>query len=191
MIITGEFDIPAERARVWEALNDPDILKDCIPGCETIEKISETDLTARVRAKVGPISSRFSTKITLSDIDPPAGYTISGEGKGGPAGFARGGAQVSLEENGVGTTLRYKAEVQVGGKLAQVGSRLIEGTARKLSDEFFATFAQRLSPAPELAPVEAAVAAPPAGKEAAPRWLLWGALGVAALLVLLWLLLGR
>lgn len=146
MDMQGERRIPAPRQTVWERLNDPETLKRCIPGCESIEKISDTEFTAKVVAKVGPVRASFSGKVTLSDLDPPSGYTITGEGTGGVAGFAKGGATVSLEEDGGETVLRYGAQGQVGGKLAQIGSRLIDATARKMADEFFTRFAAVLTP---------------------------------------------
>lgn len=167
MDMTGEYRIAAPRERVWQALNDPDILKRCIPGCETIEKVSPTEFTAKVTAKVGPVKASFTGAVTLSDLDPPRGYRITGEGKGGAAGFAKGGAEVKLEEDGGATILRYTASAAVGGKLAQIGSRLIDGTAKKLSDEFFGNFAQLLStaeaPAGEAPATAAKAAAVPAG----------------------------
>jgi hypothetical protein len=138
--IKGEYSIPASREQVWQALNDPEVLKQCIPGCEEIEKQSDTELTAAVTAKVGPVKAKFKGKMTLSDLDPPNGYTISGEGQGGAAGFARGGARVTLAAEGVGTRLNYEVDATVGGKLAQIGSRLIQGTAKKMADEFFSSF---------------------------------------------------
>ena len=135
--MSGEYRISAPRARVWEALNDADILKQCIPGCESIEKISPTEFNAKVVAKVGPVKATFTGAVKLSDLVPPTSYKISGEGKGGAAGFAKGGAAVTLEEAGAETVLRYTAQGNVGGKLAQIGSRLIDGTAKKLADEFF------------------------------------------------------
>lgn len=160
MDMTGEYRIAAPRQKVWEALNDPDILKQCIPGCETINKLSPTEMTATVRAKVGPVSARFGGKVTLSDLDPPNGYRISGEGTGGPAGFAKGGATVKLVDDGSGTTLSYSVEANVGGKLAQIGSRLIDATARQMAGNFFAKFAEIV--AASAAPAAAApTAAPP------------------------------
>src|SRR3954469_20965538 len=140
MEMSGEFRIPAPRQLVWERLNDPETLKACIPGCQSIEKLSDTEFTAKVVAKVGPVKATFSGKVTLSDLDPPSGYTITGEGTGGVAGFAKGSATVALEEDGAETVLRFGVQGQVGGKLAQIGSRLIDATARKMSDEFFKNF---------------------------------------------------
>jgi uncharacterized protein len=145
MDMTGERRIPAPRQKVWEALNDPEILKQSIPGCQEIEKVSDTELAAKVRAKVGPVSANFAGKVTLSDLEPPSAYTISGEGQGGVAGFAKGGAKVTLDEDGGETVLRYTVQAQVGGRLAQIGSRLIDGAARKLADEFFTRFAEVMS----------------------------------------------
>ena len=136
MQLTGEYLIAAPRQTVWDALNDPEILKQCIPGCDSLEMTSDTQMTATVTAKVGPVKATFKGAITLSDIDPPNGYTISGEGKGGAAGFAKGGAKVALEDaDGGGTLLRYEVDAMVGGKLAQIGSRLIDATAKKMSRE--------------------------------------------------------
>ena len=126
MEMQGEQRIPAPRDVVWAALNDPEVLKECIPGCQSVEKTSDTGFSATVVAKVGPVSAKFSGKVTLSDIDPPNGYTISGEGQGGVAGFGKGGAKVSLSDDGAGTLLRYTATAQVGGKLAQPALQLLE-----------------------------------------------------------------
>jgi len=141
MEMSGEYRISAPRERVWEALNDADILRQCIPGCESIEKLSPTELIAKVTAKLGPVKASFTGAVTLTDLVPPKSYKISGEGKGGAAGFASGGAAVELEDAGADTVLRYTVHANVGGKLAQIGSRLIDGAAKKLSDEFFAKFA--------------------------------------------------
>jgi len=140
--LKGEYRISASRERVWEALNDPEILKKSIPGCRALEVVGDNSFAATVTAKVGPVKANFQGQVTLSDIDAPNGYTIQGEGKGGPAGFAKGGAKVTLEPDGDGSLLRYEVEANVGGKLAQIGSRLIDGTAKKLSGEFFDTFAK-------------------------------------------------
>lgn len=169
MDMTGTHRIEAPRERVWTALNDPEVLRQCIPGCEEVQKLSDTEFTAKVYAKVGPVSARFSGKVTLSDLDPPNGYTITGEGSGGAAGFGKGGASVRLtEEEGGATVLTYDAHAQVGGKLAQIGSRLVAGTARKMADEFFTRFAEVVGggkPADE----SAAVAAPADGAGPAPQ----------------------
>src|SRR5581483_1640240 len=151
MDMTGEFRLPAPRAVVWKALNDPEVLKQSIPGCEEIQKLSDTEMTARVAARVGPVSARFTGMVTLSDLDPPNGYTISGEGQGGVAGFAKGGAKVALKDDPEGTLLSYVVQAQVGGKLAQIGSRLIDATARKMAEDFFSRFAAAvaaMAPAP-------------------------------------------
>ena len=167
MQMTGQYRIEASRQAVWEALNDVEVLRACIPGVEEIEKTSDTSFTAKVRAKVGPVSARFAGEVTLSDLDPPNGYTIAGEGKGGAAGFAKGGAKVRLEDDGGATLLNYDVDAQVGGKLAQIGSRLIDGTAKKLADDFFARFAETVG-GPAEVPAEAeATEAEPAEPEAA------------------------
>jgi carbon monoxide dehydrogenase subunit G len=145
MEMHGERRIAAPREAVWRRLNDPEVLKLCIPGCEEIEKVSDTEFTAKVTAKVGPVKATFRGRVTLTDLDPPSGYTISGEGQGGVAGFAKGGATVALTEEGGETVLRYGAQAQVGGKLAQIGSRLVDGVARKMADEFFTKFAATMT----------------------------------------------
>lgn len=202
MEIKGEYRIPATREKVFAALNDPAVLQACIPGCESLEKVSDTELKAKVRMRIGPVSAAFSGKVTLSDIDPPNGYRISGEGQGGAAGFAKGGAVVALTEDAGQTVLNYNVDAQVGGKIAQVGARLIDGTARKLADEFFGKFATMVgSPAPEAAATPAATevggSTPPPGTDtmAAPtpppaatqrgyrHWLIIG-IGAAALVVI-------
>jgi hypothetical protein len=143
MELTGEYTIQADRQKVWESLNDPEILKQCIPGCEEIEQSGENEFSAKVKAKVGPVNSRFSGKVTLSNLNPPESYTISGEGSGGAAGFAKGGADVKLEEiDASQTKLSYKVNAQVGGKLAQLGQRLIQSTANKYAKQFFDKFEQ-------------------------------------------------
>lgn len=133
--------IPAPKDKVWAALNDPRVLKQCIPGCQNLEMSSPTEMTATVVFRVGPVKATFSGKVTLSDLDPPNSYRISGEGSGGVAGFAKGGAAVRLESESPDVTiLRYEVDAQIGGKLAQLGQRLIDSTARKLAGEFFASF---------------------------------------------------
>ena len=164
MDFSGEYRIPATREKVWEALNDPAILQQCIPGCETLEKSGDNELKATVRMKIGPVSAKFGGKVTLSDMDPPNGYQISGEGQGGAAGFAKGGAVVKLTEaDGGGTVLNYTADAQVGGKIAQIGARLIDGTAKKLADEFFSKFSEVVGGG-----APAAAEAAPAADEPAP-----------------------
>jgi hypothetical protein len=140
MEISGEERIPAPRQVVWEALNDPDILRQCIPGCQELEQRSPTELAATVKLKIGPVSASFKGEVTLSDINAPESYRIAGEGKGGIAGFAKGFADVVLTEDGGETILKYQADAQVGGKLAQLGSRLIGSTSQKLAQQFFADF---------------------------------------------------
>ncbi len=142
MTMTGEVQLPASREVVWDKLNDPAVLKACIPGCEELTRSGDNQFEASAKMKVGPVSARFKGKVTLSDLDPPNGYRISGEGEGGVAGFAKGGATVALAEQEGGTLLTYNVEAQIGGKLAQLGQRLISGTAKKLADEFFAKFAE-------------------------------------------------
>jgi uncharacterized protein len=137
MDMTGDYLIAASRDAVWSALNDLDVLKEAIPGCESIARLSENEIDAVVTAKIGPVKASFKGLITLSDLDPPKGYTIRGEGKGGAAGFAKGGAKVRLEEEPDGTRLIYTVDASVGGKIAQVGGRLITSAAKKLADEFF------------------------------------------------------
>lgn len=141
MEMTGEFRIPAPQTEVWAALNDPDVLQQAIPGAESVEKTSDTEFAAVAKAKVGPVSAKFKGSVTLSDIDAPNGYKISGEGSGGAAGFAKGSAVVKLTPDGEGTILSYEVHATVGGKLAQVGQRFIDSTAKKMADEFFTSFA--------------------------------------------------
>jgi len=139
--------IPASKAKVWAALNDPDILKRCIPGCQSLEMSSPTEMTATVVLKVGPVKATFGGKVTLTDIEAPTSYRIIGEGAGGVAGFAKGGATVRLEEESPDVTiLHYEADAQIGGKLAQLGSRLIDSTSRKLAANFFENFAALVAP---------------------------------------------
>jgi len=200
MELTGEQRINASRAQVWAALNDPDVLKQCIPGCETLEKLSDTEFSADVVAKVGPVKAKFKGHVTLSDLDPPNGYTLSGEGKGGAAGFGKGEARVTLEDDGDGTILRYTVDAKVGGKLAQIGSRLVDGTARKMADEFFTTFKNVVAPAaegaaeelPETIKEELEAEAVPALAEKAGKsnLMIWG-LVLAAIVVIAMLILSR
>ena len=145
MQMNGEVVLPAPRGRVWAALNDPAMLKDCVPGCETFERTGDNTFQAVVLAKIGPVKARFKGSIELADLDPPNGYRIVGQGEGGVAGFAKGGARVALSEAEDGTRLAFEVEGQIGGKLAQLGQRLVDGVAKSLADQFFKTFAERLS----------------------------------------------
>jgi carbon monoxide dehydrogenase subunit G len=143
--MSGEFVLPADKATVWARLNDADTLKASIPGCETLEKVSDTEFHAVTKLKIGPVSARFKGKVSLTDVDAPNSYKIVGEGEGGVAGFAKGGAAVKLAEaDAGGTRLSYEVQAQVGGKIAQLGSRLIDSTAKKLAGEFFDNFAKAL-----------------------------------------------
>jgi hypothetical protein len=166
MDMTGERRIPAPRQTVWEALNNPDVLKISIPGCESLEKLEGDQMRATAGVKVGPMSAKFTGKVLLTDIDPPNGYRISGEGQGGPAGFAKGGANVALHDDGAGTLLTYQVNAQIGGKLAQLGARLIDATAKQMADQFFDRFSaqvQAMSPhaaTPNAATPHAAPVAP-------------------------------
>jgi len=161
MEMTGEHLIPVPQQKVWDALNDPEVLKACIPGCETIEKVSDTEYKVALTAAVGPVKAKFNGKLLLADLNPPNSYAISFEGSGGAAGFGKGGASVVLAPDGAGTKLVYSAKATVGGKLAQVGSRLIDGVAAKMASDFFNRFNQHVAPAPAAA--EAAAAPAPAG----------------------------
>src|SRR5437016_8985270 len=146
MTMNGEVQLAASRAAVWAKLNDPEVLKVCIPGCETLEMLSPTEFQAVATNKIGPVKARFKGKVHLLDLDPPNGYRISGEGDGGVAGFAKGGATVALTDKDGGTLLTYNVEAQIGGKLAQLGQRLVNGAAKKLADQFFAKFAAQFTP---------------------------------------------
>lgn len=142
MTMSGAFDLEAKQEVVWEKLNDPEVLKACIPGCQSLDKTSDTSFSAVAKMKVGPVTATFKGKVQLTDLDPPHGYRISGEGEGGVAGFAKGGAMVRLEAIPEGTRLTYEVEANIGGKLAQLGSRLINGVAKKMADQFFEKFAE-------------------------------------------------
>src|SRR5712671_5962652 len=140
MTMMGDIQLHANREAVWAKLNDPAVLKSCIPGCEQLDMISESEFQAVATVKVGPVKARWKGKVRLSDLDPPNGYRISGEGEGGAVGFAKGGAKVSLSDKDGGTLLTYEAEAQIGGKLAQLGQRLINSAAKKTADDFFVKF---------------------------------------------------
>jgi uncharacterized protein len=168
MDMTGERRIEAPRQTVWQALNDPAVLKASIPGCETLEKLSDTDMKATAAVKIGPIAARFNGTVHLSDMDPPNGYTIGGEGQGGVAGFAKGGAKVRLEDAGDGTLLVYEVHAQVGGKIAQLGARLIDASAKQMADAFFDRFSKQVS-APAAPPPVVTAAAPEVVAAPPPR----------------------
>lgn len=167
MDMTGEQRIAAAREVVWAALNDVEVLRQAIPGCEEIEKLSDTEMKAKVKLKIGPIGATFNGRVTLSDLDPPNGYRISGEGSGGVAGFAKGHADVKLTEDGADTILAYAVKADVGGKIAQLGARLIDSTAKRLAGEFFERFGEIVGPAPagEAAAVDGGEAAGDAPKK--------------------------
>jgi uncharacterized protein len=172
MTMTGDVSLPAARSKVWALLNDPEVLKSCIPGCESLERTGDNGFAAVVKTKIGPVSATFRGKVELSDLVPLVGYTIRGEGEGGIAGFAKGGAKVSLADAPGGTQLHYDVDAHVGGKIAQLGARLIDGVAKNMSDKFFASFAAIAAAAAAPAGAElgssAAAAAPPVESPAAP-----------------------
>ena len=145
MEMTGEQLIPLSQQATWNALNDPDVLKDCVPGCESITRLSDNEYEVVLTAKVGPVSAKFKGKMTVTDADPPRAYTLSFEGQGGVAGFAKGAADIALVPEGKSTRLTYTAKASVGGKLAQVGARLIDGVAKQLAGKFFEAFNKRAS----------------------------------------------
>lgn len=140
MEMSGEQLIPATQQQTWAALNDPEILKACVPGCESIEKTAENEYTVRMTARIGPVSAKFKGKLALSDLNPPNSYSIAFEGQGGVAGFGKGGAKVQLVPEAGSTKLSYQVKANVGGKLAQIGSRLVDAAAKKLAEEFFNAF---------------------------------------------------
>lgn len=182
MDLKGEYQINNDRDTVWQALNDPDMLQKCIPGCESLEKVSDTEFVARITAAIGPVRARFNTALKITDPDPPYSYRLSGESKGGAAGFGSGGATVMLEEKEGGTLLRYDADFKVGGKLAQVGSRLVLGATQKTADQFFRCFSRELESGAAHPPAEPAEAA-----ARSSRW--WAVAGIIAVLLVLWFLL--
>ena len=144
MEMNGSRTVPADIDTTWRALNDPEVLKACIPGCESVERVSDNEYRLTMTARVGPVSARFTGRIVLADIVAPTSYTLSFEGQGGAAGFAKGEARVTLSANEPGTRIDYQVKAQIGGKLAQIGSRLVDGAAAKVADDFFARFADRL-----------------------------------------------
>jgi carbon monoxide dehydrogenase subunit G len=173
MKMSGTRLLDAPRQEVWAKLNDPDVLKRCIPGCESLEKVSDTELTAVVAVKIGPMKARFNGDVRLEDLNPPESYRITGSGKGGAAGSASGGADVRLSEVDGGTELGYDVDASVKGKLAQLGSRLIDATAAKLANEFFDNFAAEVSPAPAEAETVDEARPAAAGPGGIPAWIWW------------------
>ena len=166
MQMNDSVSVPASQQKVWEALNDPAVLAKCIPGCQKLESTAPNEMTATVVVKVGPVKANFSGKVTIGDIDAPNGYRISGEGSGGVAGFAKGGATVKLTAEGPeATRLEYAVDAHIGGKLAQLGNRLIDGTAKKMAGEFFDKFAVVLAPPAPEQPAPEAEAAPVEGEK--------------------------
>ncbi len=188
MAIQGEYRIAARREAVWAALNDTEVLKACIPGCEKLTRVSDSDIDASINAQLGPVRSLFATRIQMTDVNPPASYTLTGEGKGA-AGFGKGSARVELTEDGGATLLRYTADLRLGGKLAQVGSRLLEGATRQLADQFFDAFAKRLDSGAAKQAVSAAepASAATAGGAAQSRVWLYVLLAVLGAALLWWL----
>ncbi len=170
MDMNGERRIAASRNAVWAALNDPEILRQCIPGCELLEMQSPTDMTARVKLQIGPVRATFNGKVKLSDLNPPTSYRISGEGSGGVAGYAKGGANVTLSDDGAATRMRYEVKADVGGKLAQLGGRLIDSTAKKLADDFFQKFTTVVEGPAAVRPGTAEAVAPAAAPAAKAGW---------------------
>ena len=160
MELTSSRTVPASVEKTWAALNDPETLKACIPGCESIERVSDTEFKVAMTARVGPVSAKFSGRIVLSDIVPPTSYKISFEGQGGAAGFARGEAKVALTPEGSGTRIEYNVNAQVGGKLAQLGARLIDASAKQMADQFFDRFSRQVQAMSPGAPESVAMASP-------------------------------
>lgn len=188
MDMSGEVGILATRDKVWAALNDAEVLKACISGAETVEKISDTEFSAIVIVKVGPVKAKFKGKVTLSEIDPPNGYTITGEGKGGPAGFGKGGATVKLTEDGNATILSYTAHASVGGKLAQIGSRLVDSVANKMANDFFTAFSEHVGDQDQEVVGDTSIREKKSGK--LPSWL-WAVGLIPLIAALIWQFYGK
>ena len=185
MDMEGSRALAVTQQQAWDALNDPEVLKTCIPGCEKIDKTGDNQYVVVVAVKIGPVQAKFNGKLTLSDVNAPASYTIAFDGQGGAAGFGKGSSDVSLQAEGQSTRLRYTANAQVGGKMAQIGSRLIDATARKMTEDFFKALEAQLRPAPVPADEATALVADhavalPAASESGVRSLAWL---IAALLV--------
>lgn len=180
MEIKGEYQINVARETVWQALNDPAMLQKCIPGCEFLERTGDNEFAAKVTAAIGPVRARFNTALSITDSKPPESYRLVGESKGGAAGFGSGSALVRLVEKDGGTLLSYDADFKVGGKLAQVGSRLVLGATRKTADEFFGAFSKEIDPGAEKIEVEEA----PSGQAVVPKT--WLAIAAAVVVLLIW-----
>lgn len=182
---SGEYRIAADVADVWQGLNDPEVLAGCIDGCQSMERISDNEFAASVKARVGPVSATFQLEFELSDIVAPVSYTIKGNVKGGPAGFAKGTAQVGLSDVDAATLLKYVVKANVGGKLAQVGSRLIDAAARKMADDFFASFGEKISgEAPVATPVARGDDVTDKQKESSGQWKIWVVVFAALILAM-------
>lgn len=179
MEIKGEYQIASSREQVWAALIDPEMLEKCIPGCESLQQTGEHEFEAVIKVAIGPVRARFNTRISLDDLNPPQSYTLVGESKAGAAGFGRGSAAVRLTEQDGGTLLSYGADFRVGGKLAQVGSRLVLGATRKTADDFFGQFSQELDPGARKVAVEVATVSGIDSKT-------WLAIGSAVVVLLIW-----
>ena len=184
---SGEYLIGASADVVWRALNDPEVLSQCIDGCQSMTRTAEDAFTASVKMKVGPLSAVFEGEVKLADIVPPTSYTLQGSVKGGAAGFGKGTAKVALSEQEGGTLLTYDVEGNVGGKLAQIGQRLIDGAARKMADDFFAKFSELVAPTP----VATEATTPVAADRPKPPWIAIGAMIAASIAGILYLLFGR
>lgn len=184
MEITGEYRLAAPREQVWRMLNDTNVLQQCIPGCESLEETAENTFSAKIVAAIGPVKAKFNTQIRLENLNPPERYSIVGEAKSGAAGFGRGEAQIVLTEDGTETVLTYNADLKVGGKLAQIGSRMVVGATRKTADEFFGRFTQIVSPQEQDAPAQSDDETTRAGTNKV-AWALAGAVIVLVLLFLL------
>ena len=194
MEMKGEQLIPLPQQTVWEGLNDPAVLKDCIMGCESLEKTAENEYRVAMTAAIGPVKAKFTGKLLLKDIVVPHSYSLAFEGSGGAAGFGKGTASVSLSPEGSGTKLSYTAKASVGGKLAQIGSRLIDGVAKKMTDDFFAKFSQRVAPAPAAATADATAASPAQAAEEAqdippfnPMWFVYATIAAMLIANAIWL----
>lgn len=188
MEMTGSRTVPSDTETTWRALNDPDVLKACIAGCESVERVADNEYRVIMTARVGPVSARFTGRIVMTDIVAPTAYTLNFEGQGGAAGFAKGEARVLLADNHPGTRIDYEAKAQVGGKLAQIGSRLVDGAAAKVADDFFARFVERLSGPPAAAsdtgkPGDSIVAGPAEGQVRGALRTMWVRIALAVIII--------